>query len=117
MQVGIQFFPDVGPAQKSARDYWQDALQLVGLVDRYGYTHVRTIEHYFNAYGGYSPNPMVFLSAAAQITRTARLVTGAVLPAFSEISFDVMRLKVDSSPWILTGALLPRQNPVPYDGA
>jgi len=83
MQVGIQFFPDVGPGQKSARDYWQEALHLVGLVDRYGYSHVRTIEHYFNAYGGYSPNPIVFLAAAAQITRTARLVTGAVLPAFN----------------------------------
>jgi alkanesulfonate monooxygenase SsuD/methylene tetrahydromethanopterin reductase-like flavin-dependent oxidoreductase (luciferase family) len=83
MQVGIQFFPDVGPQEKSARDYWQEALHLVGLVDRYGYSHVRTIEHYFNAYGGYSPNPIVFLAAAAQITRKARLVTGAVLPAFN----------------------------------
>jgi alkanesulfonate monooxygenase SsuD/methylene tetrahydromethanopterin reductase-like flavin-dependent oxidoreductase (luciferase family) len=83
MQVGIQFFPDVGPAVRSARDYWQDALHLVGLVDRYGYSHVRTIEHYFNAYGGYSPNPIVFLAAAAQVTRRARLVTGAVLPAFN----------------------------------
>jgi alkanesulfonate monooxygenase SsuD/methylene tetrahydromethanopterin reductase-like flavin-dependent oxidoreductase (luciferase family) len=83
MQVGIQFFPDVGPQQKSARDYWREALHLVGLVDRYGYSHVRTIEHYFNAYGGYSPNPMVFLAAAAQVTKRARLVTGAVLPAFN----------------------------------
>lgn len=82
MQVGIQFFPDVGPAEKSARDYWQEALHLVGLCDDYGYTHVRTVEHYFHPYGGYSPNPIVFLSAAAQITRRARLVTGAVLPAF-----------------------------------
>ena len=83
MQVGVQFFPDIGPTVRSARDYWQDALHLVGLVDRYGYSHVRTIEHYFNAYGGYSPNPMIFLAAAAQITRKARLVTGAVLPAFN----------------------------------
>jgi alkanesulfonate monooxygenase SsuD/methylene tetrahydromethanopterin reductase-like flavin-dependent oxidoreductase (luciferase family) len=83
MQVGIQFFPDIGPAVKSARDYWQEALHLVGLADRYGYSHVRTIEHYFNAYGGYSPNPIVFLAAAAQITRKARLITGAVLPAFN----------------------------------
>jgi alkanesulfonate monooxygenase SsuD/methylene tetrahydromethanopterin reductase-like flavin-dependent oxidoreductase (luciferase family) len=83
IQVGIQFFPDVGPQQKSARDYWREALHLVGLVDRYGYSHVRTIEHYFNAYGGYSPNPMVFLAAAAQVTKRARLVTGAVLPAFN----------------------------------
>ncbi len=83
MQVGIQFFPDVGPAVRSARDYWQDALHLAGLADRYGYSHVRTIEHYFNAYGGYSPNPLIFLAAAAQVTRKARLITGAVLPAFN----------------------------------
>jgi alkanesulfonate monooxygenase SsuD/methylene tetrahydromethanopterin reductase-like flavin-dependent oxidoreductase (luciferase family) len=83
MQVGIQFFPDVGPEVKSARDYWQEALALVGLCDRYGYSHVRTVEHYFHPYGGYSPNPVVFLAAAAQVTKRARLVTGAVLPAFN----------------------------------
>jgi alkanesulfonate monooxygenase SsuD/methylene tetrahydromethanopterin reductase-like flavin-dependent oxidoreductase (luciferase family) len=83
MQVGIQFFPDVGPAVKSGRDYWQEALRLVGLVDRYHYCHVRTVEHYFLPYGGYSPNPMLFLAAAAQITKRARLVTGAVLPVFN----------------------------------
>ncbi len=83
MQVGIQFFPDIGPAEKSARDYWQEALRLVALCDRYGYSHVRTVEHYFHPYGGYSPNPVVFLAAAAQLTQQARLVTGAVLPAFN----------------------------------
>ena len=83
MQVGIQFFPDIGPAEKSARDYWQEALHLVALCDRYGYSHVRTVEHYFHPYGGYSPNPVVFLAAAAQLTKRARLVTGAVLPAFN----------------------------------
>ena len=83
MQVGIQFFPDVGPDVKSARDYWNEALSLVALCDRYGYSHVRTVEHYFDAYGGYSPNPVVFLAAAAQVTKSARLVTGAVLPAFN----------------------------------
>jgi alkanesulfonate monooxygenase SsuD/methylene tetrahydromethanopterin reductase-like flavin-dependent oxidoreductase (luciferase family) len=83
MQVGIQFFPDIGPDVKSARDYWQEALFLVGLCDRYGYSHVRTVEHYFHPYGGYSPNPVVFLAAAAQMTKRARLVTGAVLPAFN----------------------------------
>jgi alkanesulfonate monooxygenase SsuD/methylene tetrahydromethanopterin reductase-like flavin-dependent oxidoreductase (luciferase family) len=83
MQVGIQFFPDVGPAEKSARDYWQEALHLVSLCDTYGYSHVRTVEHYFYPYGGYSPNPVVFLAAAAQRTKRARLVTGAVLPAFN----------------------------------
>jgi alkanesulfonate monooxygenase SsuD/methylene tetrahydromethanopterin reductase-like flavin-dependent oxidoreductase (luciferase family) len=83
MEVGIQFFPDIGPDVRSARDYWQDALSLVALCDRYGYSHVRTVEHYFHPYGGYSPNPVVFLAAAAQVTKCARLVTGAVLPAFN----------------------------------
>ena len=83
MQVGIQFFPDIGPEVKSARGYWQEALSLVALCDRYGYSHVRTVEHYFHPYGGYSPNPVVFLAAAAQVTKRARLVTGAVLPAFN----------------------------------
>src|SRR6266480_2537562 len=58
MQFGVQFFPDVRPEEKSG-------------------------EHYFHHYGGYSPNPIVFLAAAAQRTRRARLVTGAVLPAFN----------------------------------
>ncbi len=83
MQVGIQFFPDIGPDVRSARDYWQDALSLVALCDRYDYSHVRTVEHYFHSYGGYSPNPVVFLAAASQVTKRARLVTGAVLPAFN----------------------------------
>ena len=83
MRVGIQFFPDVGPDVKSARDYWQEALRLVALVDRYGYHHVRTVEHYFLSYGGYSPDPLIFLSAAAALTRSMRLITGAVLPVFN----------------------------------
>src|SRR5215470_17089235 len=83
MEFGIQFFPDVGPAEKSAQAYWQDALALVGECDDLGYTHVRTVEHYFNAYGGYSPNPIVFLSAAAMRSAKARLITGAVLPVFN----------------------------------
>jgi len=65
MDFGIQFFPDVGPAEKTGKDYWQEALDLVAICDELGYTHVRTVEHYFNPYGGYSPNPIVFLTAAA----------------------------------------------------
>ena len=83
MQFGINFFPNVGPDEKSGAQYWDDALQLVDLCDPLGFTHVRTVEHYFHPYGGYTPNPMVFLSAASQRTRHARLVTGAVLPAFN----------------------------------
>ena len=83
MEFGISFFPNVGEAEKSGWDYWNEALSLVDLCDPLGYTHVRTVEHYFHAYGGYSPNPIVFLSAASQRTKHARLVTGAVLPAFN----------------------------------
>jgi alkanesulfonate monooxygenase SsuD/methylene tetrahydromethanopterin reductase-like flavin-dependent oxidoreductase (luciferase family) len=83
MEFGIQFFPDVGPAEKSAEAYWQDALALVDECDDLGYAHVRTVEHYFNAYGGYSPNPIVFLAAAAMRSAKARLITGAVLPVFN----------------------------------
>src|SRR5438876_5274048 len=83
MQFGLQFFPDVTPQQKSARDYFRDCLDIAAEADKLGFTHVRTVEHYFQSYGGYSPSPIVFLSAASQRTRHARLVTGAVLPAFN----------------------------------
>ena len=83
MEFGISFFPNVGPDEKSGAEYWEEALGLVDLCDPLGYTHVRTVEHYFHPYGGYSPSPLVFLSAASQRTRKARLVTGAVLPAFN----------------------------------
>jgi alkanesulfonate monooxygenase SsuD/methylene tetrahydromethanopterin reductase-like flavin-dependent oxidoreductase (luciferase family) len=83
MQFGVQFFPDVKPEEKSGEAYFQEALNLAEAADRLGFTHIRIVEHYFHYYGGYSPNPIVFLAAAAQRTRHARLVTGAVLPAFN----------------------------------
>ena len=84
MEFGMQFFPCVGPDQRPADEYFADCLKLCELCDEYGYTHIRTVEHYFHPYGGYSPNPIVFLTAAAsQRSRTARMVTGAVLPVFN----------------------------------
>jgi len=83
MEFGIQFFPDVGPAEQSGADYWADALYLTEQSEPLGFTSVRTVEHHFHAYGGYSPNPMLFLAAAAMVTRRSRLITGAVLPAFN----------------------------------
>jgi natural product biosynthesis luciferase-like monooxygenase protein len=83
MDFGVQFFPAVGPETKSARDYWAEALKLSALADELGYSSVRTIEHYFHSYGGYSPNPLVFLAAAAMVTKRVRLITGAVLPVFN----------------------------------
>ncbi|MEE2970664.1 MAG: LLM class flavin-dependent oxidoreductase [Pseudomonadota bacterium] len=83
MEFGLQFFPDVAPEEKSGRDYFSEALRLVDLCDDYGYTHVRIVEHYFHQWGGYSPNPLIFLTAASQRTRKARLIPGAVLPVFN----------------------------------
>lgn len=83
LEFGLQFFPDVGPRVKPADRYFAESLRLVDLADELGYTHVRTVEHYFEDYGGYSPNPIVFLAAAAMRSRRARLVTGAVLPVFN----------------------------------
>lgn len=83
MQFGIQFFPAVGPDQRSAADYFRDCLELSEAADRLGYSHIRTVEHYFTPYGGYSPSPIVFLAAAAARTKRTRLVTGAVLPVFN----------------------------------
>ena len=83
MQFGLQFFPSVGPARKSARDYFAESLALAEEADRLGFTHARTVEHHFEPYGGYTPNPIVFLSALSQRTRRMRLVTGALLPVFN----------------------------------
>jgi alkanesulfonate monooxygenase SsuD/methylene tetrahydromethanopterin reductase-like flavin-dependent oxidoreductase (luciferase family) len=83
MEFGIQFFPDVGPSQKSGQQYFDECLRLCELCDPDGWGHVRTVEHYFTPYGGYSPNPILFLTAAAARTKRARLITGAVLPIFN----------------------------------
>jgi len=83
MEFGVQFFPDVKPEEKSARDYFAESLEIAEEAERLGFTHARIVEHYFHYYGGYSPNPMLFLSAASQRTRRMRLVTGAVLPVFN----------------------------------
>jgi alkanesulfonate monooxygenase SsuD/methylene tetrahydromethanopterin reductase-like flavin-dependent oxidoreductase (luciferase family) len=82
MEFGLQFFPSVGN-EISAEDYFEDALRLSELGEGLGFSHVRIVEHYFTPYGGLSPNPLLFLSAAAQRTKTMRLITGAVLPVFN----------------------------------
>lgn len=83
MQFGVQFFPDVAPEQRSGAEYFAEALILAEEAEKVGFSHIRIVEHHFHPYGGYSPNPMLFLAAAAQRTRRARLVTGAVLPVFN----------------------------------
>ena len=83
MEAGINFFPDVTPQERPADIYFDECLRMVSQADEMGFHHVRIVEHYFHRYGGYSPNPIVFLSAAAQRSRRLKLITGAVLPAFN----------------------------------
>lgn len=83
MLFGIHFFPVVAEHQKSGTQYWGECLHLTGLCDELGYSSVRTVEHYFHRYGGYSPTPLTFLAAAAMKTSKARLITGACLPVFN----------------------------------
>jgi alkanesulfonate monooxygenase SsuD/methylene tetrahydromethanopterin reductase-like flavin-dependent oxidoreductase (luciferase family) len=83
MQFGVQFFPAVDHTDKSAAEYFAESLDIAEEGEKLGFSHARTVEHYFNRYGGYSTNPIVFLSAASQRTKTMRLVTGAVLPVFN----------------------------------
>jgi len=82
MEFGLQFFPSVGN-EITAEDYFAAALDLSELGERLGFTHLRIVEHYFSTYGGFSPNPLLFLSAASQRTKKMRLITGAVLPVFN----------------------------------
>ncbi|MBT7755726.1 MAG: LLM class flavin-dependent oxidoreductase, partial [Rhodospirillaceae bacterium] len=44
MEFGVQFFPNVTPAEKPAAQYYDECLKLCELLDTYGYTHVRTVE-------------------------------------------------------------------------
>lgn len=83
MRFGINFFPTLSPAEKDAHQYYQECLELVTRAEELGFDHVKTVEHYFHPYGGYSPDPVTFLAAAAARTRRIRLVTGAVIPAFT----------------------------------
>lgn len=83
MKFGLSFFPTVGPQDKDAATHYAECLQLVTLAEELGYDHVKAVEHYFFTYGGYSPDPVTFLAAAAARTSRVRLVTGAVLPAFT----------------------------------
>ncbi|MFD9895038.1 LLM class flavin-dependent oxidoreductase [Amycolatopsis sp. NPDC059027] len=82
MDFGVNLFPVLSPAEKSASDYFDESLGMVGLAERLGFEHVQIVEHHGSPYGGYSPDPVTFLAAAARSTSRIRLATGAVIPAF-----------------------------------
>ncbi len=83
MKFGLNFFPTVDPREKSAAQYYDEFLAICARADELGFSSVKTVEHYFFAYGGYSPDPVTFLTAVAMRTKRIRLVTGAVLPIFN----------------------------------
>ncbi len=82
MKVGVNFLPTVGPSEVPAHQYYAECLDLCALADDLGFSHAKVVEHYFYEWGGYSPDPITFLSAVAARTRRLRLVTGAAVPAF-----------------------------------
>lgn len=82
MEVGLNFLPTVGPDEVPADRFYAECLDLCALADELNFSHVKAVEHHFHEWGGYSPDPIVFLSAVAARTRRVRLVTGAVVPAF-----------------------------------
>jgi alkanesulfonate monooxygenase SsuD/methylene tetrahydromethanopterin reductase-like flavin-dependent oxidoreductase (luciferase family) len=83
MEFGITLFPDVGPEEKAPADYFRESFALVERAEALGYTHVRSIEHHFTGYGGYSPSSTVMLAGLSGRTKTMKLITGAVIPAFN----------------------------------
>ncbi|MFD3269421.1 LLM class flavin-dependent oxidoreductase [Paenibacillus dendritiformis] len=82
MKFGISFLPDCNPEMKSPEKWYEDALNIVELIDHYGFYSVKITEHFFNPYGGYCGNPTVFLTAAAMRSKHLKLITGCVLPVF-----------------------------------
>jgi natural product biosynthesis luciferase-like monooxygenase protein len=83
MRFGLNFFPSFRLSDMSTAAYYQQVLTLSERADALGYHTIKAVEHYFNDYGGHTPSPLVLLSALAARTRHIRLITGAVIPAFS----------------------------------
>ncbi|MGW2489865.1 LLM class flavin-dependent oxidoreductase [Streptomyces sp. NPDC001606] len=83
MDFGLNFFPVFTPDHKPASQFYREAIALSQIAEEYGFDHVQTVEHYGTPYGGYSPDPVTLLSAIAARTKTIRVATGAVIPAFS----------------------------------
>lgn len=85
IEFGLQFFPDVGPAEKSAEAYWREALHLTSLCDALGYSTVRTVEHYFEQVGGFEVASLQVnfnTIAVGEAEASMRLFAEKVVPRF-----------------------------------
>ncbi|HTU01672.1 MAG TPA: LLM class flavin-dependent oxidoreductase [Candidatus Sulfotelmatobacter sp.] len=82
MKYGLSFLPDVSPDIKAPLAYYRDALALCEMADQSGLETVKITEHYMNPYGGYCPDPLMFLTAVAMRTKRVRLMTGGVVAAW-----------------------------------
>lgn len=82
LRFGLDFFPVCNPEIVSGEAYFRDSLELIKEGEGLGFESVKTIEHHATTYGGYSPNPLLFLSAVAQVTSRMKLITGCVIPSF-----------------------------------
>jgi hypothetical protein len=60
MEFGLQFFPQVEPADKSPQDYFQESVAIAKETESLGFSHAHIVEHCFDPYRGYSPNPPLF---------------------------------------------------------
>src|SRR5262249_8622908 len=76
-------FPAVDHTDKDAADYYAESLAIAEEAERLGFTHARTVEHYFTRYGGYTPKPNVFLPPLSPRPRTVRRGPRARLPPFN----------------------------------
>ena len=68
-----QLFLHRPPLSEERTTVLPGGLDLSILADELGFSHVRTVEHYFRPYGGMTPNPIVFLTMVAARTRRVRL--------------------------------------------
>lgn len=82
MQFGLSFLPDCTTQFKTAKEYFEEAIELCQIADRAGLNYIKMTEHYLHPYGGYCPSPLIFLSAIAACTSQIKLLTGCVLPIF-----------------------------------
>ena len=101
VEFGLDFFPDMRPSEKSGQEYFAETLRIAQECEALGSSRIKIVEHYFHPYGGYSPNPVVYLSAAAAITKKQRLMTG-----YLEFSFRSRSRTLRAERWGLANVVL-----------